>query len=450
MNQPEIEQRDARPRPPKRRWVQFSLRGLLLLTLLSALGLGWIASGLRSAWREERAIAAIEEIAKVSINYSYEENLGELHDSAAPQPSDYPWWRGVLGNAYFDEPVKLCVPTVVFTEENAHWVGDLLTLRELRVVGPSRNMDPGGLAVVGQLAELQTIDCDRLDLTDADIATWGNLTKLRAVWLGSGEFTATGMSGLTKNLVRLEELHCSGSRFGVHAFGNLGQLPSLRKLNLQNCRFTDQDFSSLAASPLVELDLSGTNIADDGLRHIGRITTLKRLKLNDTPITDAGLAHLESLQSLEELDLSFTQLNGAGLSSIGKLQNLLALDLSNTNFQSLSGWESNSLSNLLELHLRETKILDGSLQVLASLGALEYLSLGRVRVEDTGYECLQRKQLRHLDLQHASSPCIPMLLRMTTLEELHLPMGFSSESQQRIRAGLPACNVIIEPVPNWH
>jgi len=52
----------AAKRPSRRRWFQFSLRSLLLLTLIASLALGWVASERRKAKQQRQAIEALEKL----------------------------------------------------------------------------------------------------------------------------------------------------------------------------------------------------------------------------------------------------------------------------------------------------------------------------------------------------------------------------------------------------
>lgn len=51
-------------------------------------------------------------------------------------------------------------------------------------------------------------------------------------------------------------------------------------------------------SLMQELGLAGTNVTDDGLKHLRQMTHLRTLMLSDTQITDAGLAHLKYKKKL--------------------------------------------------------------------------------------------------------------------------------------------------------
>jgi hypothetical protein len=52
------------------------------------------------------------------------------------------------------------------------------------------------------------------------------------------------------------------------------------------------------------LNLSGTAVTDDSLKHLAGLTKLEYLSLGGTPITDAGLEHLRGLVHLKELQCS--------------------------------------------------------------------------------------------------------------------------------------------------
>ena len=76
------------------------------------------------------------------------------------------------------------------------------------------------------------------------------------------------------------------------------------------------------------LDLSGTQVTDEGLAKLKGLKGLETLNLNDTGITDEGLTHLEELKSLTDLRLANTNITNEGLTNlVDKLPNLKALDV---------------------------------------------------------------------------------------------------------------------------
>jgi hypothetical protein len=81
-------------------------------------------------------------------------------------------------------------------------------------------------------------------------------------------------------------------------------------------------------SRLTQLDLRYTNVSDEGLKHLGSLSSVKTLCLSGTRVSDVGLRHLSSLLLLEELDLRGTGVTEEALRELGRSTNLRALYLS--------------------------------------------------------------------------------------------------------------------------
>ncbi len=75
------------------------------------------------------------------------------------------------------------------------------------------------------------------------------------------------------------------------------------------------------------LDLSGTSVTDDGMRHVAMFTRLSKLQLSRTWVGDEGLARLGSLSELEYLNLYGTAITDAGLGTLKALPKLTRLYL---------------------------------------------------------------------------------------------------------------------------
>ncbi|MEE2843483.1 MAG: hypothetical protein VX761_03140, partial [Planctomycetota bacterium] len=56
---------------------------------------------------------------------------------------------------------------------------------------------------------------------------------------------------------------------------------------------------------LTTLNLDQTQVGDEGLIQVGKLTTLKNLILRSTQITDDGVEHLLTLTNLEALNVEF-------------------------------------------------------------------------------------------------------------------------------------------------
>ena len=63
---------------------------------------------------------------------------------------------------------------------------------------------------------------------------------------------------------------------------------------------------------------SGSDLTDDDLKHLQRITSLTELELDSRHITDAGLVHLQGLSRLKTVSLRSTRVTEAGSAELQK------------------------------------------------------------------------------------------------------------------------------------
>ncbi len=142
---------------------------------------------------------------------------------------------------------------------------------------------------------------------------------------------------------------------------HLKGLHNLKLLRLPNSTADDDVALLVALKTLENLDVSGSNISDAGLKQIGNLVALRELNLSACPhISSAGMQHLVQLKNLEGLDLGYTPVADDGL-------------------RHLSG-----LPNLGGLNLNGTKVTDGGLAHLAGLVKLQVLGLDETETTDAG------------------------------------------------------------------
>ncbi|MCY4535957.1 MAG: hypothetical protein OXB91_11380, partial [Bryobacterales bacterium] len=131
----------------------------------------------------------------------------------------------------------------------------------------------------------------------------------------------------------LESLHLShhfmsvfkGIRVFDHAIEKITALQQLRSLQLKSTRVTGAHFE--AFKNLERLDLTQTDVNDDGLASIAQLPRLKTLRLRSTRVTDSGLAALARLPGLVELDLADLELSDHGVAHLAGLDGLRTLNL---------------------------------------------------------------------------------------------------------------------------
>ena len=169
----------------------------------------------------------------------------------------------------------------------------------------------------------------------------------------------------------------------------------------------------LAGFPILEiLLLHETQATDEGLRHVGSLTSLRRLYMWDARrISDEGVAHLSGLSKLEYLHLSNGVITDESLRILARLPKLDGLSLQGNRFTDqglvyvqdtmqlrqlvLGGGENDitdnglvhlrHLTHLEKLCLQNSQVTEDGLRHLVGLKNLKDLWLGRSQVRDASW-----------------------------------------------------------------
>ena len=246
---------------PRRRWLQFSLRTMILIMLLIGCGLGWFAHERKQARDQRKAAMEIKQLGGVAMQCGrYEPQNG--WKSRVPS-----WLKRILGDDVF-----LTISYVSLRKSKAT-DKDLVRLRAF--------------------PQLKELDLSESHITDAGLVHLDGTPRLQKLTIGRGAITDEGL---------------------VH----VGRLSSLRELNLACSKVTDAGLVHLTGlTQLEDLDLRYDLITDVGLVHLQGLTQLTGLNLMGTRITDAGLAHVEGISQLQVLHLyQCRQVTDAGLADL--------------------------------------------------------------------------------------------------------------------------------------
>jgi hypothetical protein len=155
---------------PKRRWLRYSLRTLLVLVTIASAGFGWLGLKVRAKHWEREAVKAIEKLGG-AVAYDYEcDHDGNWMEHSTP--TGPVWLRMILGDAFFAN-----VDTATF--------GPQTTDEDLRC-----------LAALDQLKRLYL---RRTQVTDAGLVHLRGLTHLKEVWVFGTQVTGTGTDELKKS-----------------------------------------------------------------------------------------------------------------------------------------------------------------------------------------------------------------------------------------------------------
>jgi hypothetical protein len=266
---------------PWRRFLRFSVRGLIVVVLLIGAGLGWVV---RQAHVQRAAVAAITR-AGGSVKYDWEWSNGKTIPSGEPRAPR--WVVDLVGVDYF---------------------GHVTRISHLR---PWMDNDP----LVIQAGRLPRLE--RLDLDGRALSGWGLVHSIPER-KRTGEMARSSLaSGADlihlKGLSELSELSVRGSQVDDASLIHVSGLTGLTKLDLTNTAIGDAGLGHLEGlAKLSELKIGFTQVTNAGLAHLNRLTDLSQLDLTYTAITDEGLVRLQGLKKLSKLVLSFTRVTDDG------------------------------------------------------------------------------------------------------------------------------------------
>jgi internalin A len=263
---------------PWRQFLRFSVRGMIVVVLLTG---GWLGSIVRSARIQREAVQTVEgERGLVHYDgeyFDWNASSSGWHRVRQEDTRAMRWLVDLIGIDYFHR-----VSTVVLAKRTAG--------REL--------------SAVGRLTSLESLDVLDSAIEDADLANLKRLTKLTSLELTRSQITDAGL---------------------VH----VRDLSELSKIGLRETRVTDAGIRHLKSlGKLTELDLSGTQITDDGLTHLAALANLTELHLTNTQVSDAGLAQLKGLTKLTTLYVEGTQVSKAGIKHLRQALPSLSLTIS--------------------------------------------------------------------------------------------------------------------------
>ncbi len=226
---------------PKRRWLQFSLRTLMIVVTVFCILLGTVVKRARD---QRQAVEAIREAGGLIV-YDYE------RDQRGPPGPE--WLRRLAGIDLFAKVVSVSA--------------------DHPSIGGSATMTDKEMVHLTLFPDLQSLDLQgQNNVTDVGVGHLRGLKQLETLWLSNTNISDDGVAYLQK-LRKLNLLALEGTKIGDVGLAKLSDMTSLRDLYLHN-----------------------TQITDDGLVHLKGITNLQNLDLSGTQISDAGLVYLQGLK----------------------------------------------------------------------------------------------------------------------------------------------------------
>ncbi len=213
--------------------------------------------------------------------------------------------------------------------------------------------------------------------------------------LGGGE-TDDELSAIDE-LKELQHLTIQGA--GNHILARISHLPNLQTLVLDSGRsWAHAVWDPWAGSETArggqyrywDLWPFYSNVSDEGLAQVGKLTDLVALQLAATNCTDRGLAHLGSLKSLEMLALRGGRFTDEGLRNLAGMQRLQILSLAAVPITDAGLAQLSELNSLEELYIEGSLVTDRGLQRLKGLPRLRVLDVTDTEVSAAGIAMLKQ------------------------------------------------------------
>jgi hypothetical protein len=219
MNDPDLPK-------PKRRFLRFSLRTLLLFVVVLSVPLGWFAWRLEKSRRQWEVVM---EVQRLGAQADYGGILGRTR--AATVLSDVEC-VGVGGDQFGDDKMSR-----------------LLTLLQ-------------------RLPHLEVLHVTHSPVTDRALTDLSGLRSLRSLNFAGTQITDTGLAQVSE-LTTLDRLNISATRITDVGLERLHGLTNLELLFLFETQVTDEGLQHLdGLTKLKKLDLCGTAVTDEGVRRL--------------------------------------------------------------------------------------------------------------------------------------------------------------------------------------
>lgn len=146
------------------------------------------------------------------------------------------------------------------------------------------------------------------------------------------------------------------------------------RLTLHGKEFTNNSLKKWKnRDDVYELDLSNSNVTDEGMEIVQSLTNLRWLDISNTKITDVGLKKLSKFDKLTYLRVKNTPVNGTSLEGAAYVPVLESLNLSYTQISDHTFKYLNQAKNLQALYLEETSVSERGLSLIENFSKLQIL-----------------------------------------------------------------------------
>jgi len=228
-------------------------------------------------------------------------------------------------------------------------------------------------------------------------------------------------------LLNIEGSYYGGPKPRDACMKHITRLTGLKRLEIMYTDITARGIQQIEKLKSLETLVIAGKLDDAGLAVISKLPSLKYLYIqHQSQITNAGMRHLDRLKGLEELVISGDMVGDEGLVHLSKLPRLRYLKLHGQRFTDEGMIHLRKIPNLKSLQVyRLTQLTDKALMHISACDNLETVSFHfNENITDKGAEYLSTmKSLKRLDINKAqmTGEGLKYLSQIKSLEHLDLP-----------------------------
>ncbi len=308
---------------PNRRWLQFSLRTLLVVVTMVGAVSGWLAKEVHKADRQAKILARVT---GGDSFYLYADQWSPDSDGPTQNPQD---WQPNFLQRMFGENFMRSVVIVNFdgsetenlSDQDTAAFGELTELRHLSICHAP--VTDESLAHFSRLTHLKELSLSGAAITDAGLKHLAGLTEVEQLLLYDTPITDEGLVHLQR-MTHLKYLALKGTKVSNAGLERLACFKELKTLSLPKSCLGGPGLAKLA--PLTELErLYIPPASDDDLRYLPPLPKLIFFQCWQGKFTDAGMKEFRKFPALKTLDIWGAKITDAGLLKLQGMTSLVDL-----------------------------------------------------------------------------------------------------------------------------